>query len=81
MASKRLLHPTHGKTRLKLRDLASVRCETGKIAYPNPESASGAAERQMGLGLVNPGCHIVSYQCTYCWQYHTANKRVIFRTE
>ena len=53
------------------------RCESHKVSYPTYEAALDAAERMMGKGLVEPGCHITPYECDRCGHWHVGNRVIV----
>lgn len=66
------------RLRINLRQQLPRKCESRKFCYPTKDEALDGAERLMELGRVNPGCHIMPYQCSICGAWHVANQRIVF---
>jgi hypothetical protein len=53
------------------------RCVSQKVSFRTRQDALDRAERQMEAGQVNPGCHIVPYECPDCGQWHLTNRIIV----
>lgn len=53
------------------------RCATHKRGYPSKAVALDVAEQMMERGAVYPGCHITSYACAVCGEWHVTNRVIV----
>ncbi len=65
-------------TRLRI-DVDSLvrRCESQKVCYDDKPMAQVAAEGVMESGRVDPGFHIMTYECDRCGAWHIYNQRIV----
>lgn len=61
-----------------LRSRSVQKCESWKRGYATRPDALDAAERTMAAGQVQPGCHLMPYECPRCGEWHVANRRIVF---
>ena len=66
-------------TRQKLDpDRIHRRCESQKVCHRTRADALDAAESQMERGEVEPGCHLMPYECPQCGYWHLGNQRIVW---
>lgn len=65
------------RQRIKVGAPGFRRCPSQKVGFPHYDAALDAAELMMAQGKVNPGCHIVPYECDECAEWHVGNRVIV----
>jgi hypothetical protein len=72
-------HRHSGPTRLHVTTPDRV-CTSGKECLTRGQ-ADVRADRMMDAGEVQPGCHVMAYECKQCHCWHVGNKFIVFPKE
>lgn len=66
--------PTRGRINV---ERLSRKCVSLKVGYATRAAALDASEVQMLEGRVEPGCHLMPYECDQCREWHLRNQQIV----